>query len=182
MERLSPRKLQRYLDGELGRREHRRVEAHLAACPDDRAAVERMHALGSLIRESGREMQEGVSFNGFAARVMDGVRRQRRPGAMERLGVWLGEFLEHRRRVWIPAAAVAGAAAAVLLALPLVGGAPEIAPVVAGDTRIAVFGHAGDEAAPGGSEIVSVTGAPGWRPYQVTNEQGESMAVAWIGE
>jgi len=181
MERLAPELLQRYLDGELGRREHLRVEARLAARPEDRAALERLRAIGALLRESGEGQLEGVSFDGFPARVMDGVRAERRrPGLLERLGVWLGEFIEHRRRVWIPASAVAGAAAAALLVLPLASAVPESPGVAAGDSRIAVFSGSRDVEA--GSEIVSVTGAPGWRSYQVASDHGEPVAVAWIGE
>jgi anti-sigma factor RsiW len=182
MERLKPELLQCYCDGELGEREHRAVEAHLAACPEDLAAVERLRALASLLREAHEVQLEGVSFDGFAGKVMDGVRRQQRPGALERLGVWFGEFLEHQRRFWIPATAVAGAAAAVLLVLPLLTGTPQ-APQAGGfDSQIAVYGHPVGPATGAGSEIVSVVGARRWEPFQVVGDAGESMAVAWIRE
>jgi anti-sigma factor RsiW len=184
MERLTPELLQRYSDRELGEREHRLVEAHLAGCPEDRAALERLRALASLLREAREVQLEGVSFDGFSARVMDGVRRQERPGALERLGVWLGEFLEHQRRFWIPATAVAGAAAAVLVVLPLLGGPPGVPQAGGFDSQIAVYGHAGAPAtgAGAGSEIVSVVGARQWERFQVAGDAGESMAVAWIRE
>lgn len=176
---MTPELLQRYCDGELHGRRHREIEAHLAACPEDRAVVERLRSLSALLREAREEQLEGVSFDGFSARVMDGIRRQERPGALERLGVWFGEFLEHQRRFWIPATAVAGSAAAVLLALPLLTGTPA-SPAGGADTRIAVYGHDGAVAA--ASEIVSVVGAKQWEPYQVVSDAGESMAVAWIRE
>jgi anti-sigma factor RsiW len=182
MERLTPELLQRYCDDELGEREHSRVEAHLAGCDEDRLAVERLRALSSLMCQAREEQLAGVSFDGFAARVMDGVRRQERPGALERLGVWLGEFLEHQRRFWIPATAVAGAAAAVLLVLPLLSAPPPVAPTAGGASGIAVYARGGAGAPAAGSEIVSVAGAKEWEPYQVTNSLGESMAVAWIRE
>jgi len=182
MERLKPELLQRYCDDELDERRYLEVEAHLAACPEDQAFVERLRTLADLMREAREAQLEGVSFDGFAGKVMDGLRRQERPGSFERLGVWLGEFIEHQRRFWIPATAVAGAAAAVLLVLPLLGGAPGIPQAGGFDSQIAVYGHPGAPVAGAGSEIVSVVGARQWEPYQIVNDAGESMAVAWIRE
>lgn len=47
MNHLTEAHLNEYLDGELGRRERSAVEAHLATCPDCRAALEELYVLAA---------------------------------------------------------------------------------------------------------------------------------------
>ena len=187
MKRLEPQLLERYYDGELEGRARRRVEEHLADSPEDRAALERLASLSAAMGEAREEQLAGVSFDGFEKRVLNGLERTEPAGGLERLRVWVAEVLEHRRRIWVPSAAIAGAAAAMLLVIPLVTGAPAAPATMPGDGAVRVYSAGGPRAAPGatagrGSEILSVRGATSWAPYQVRNAQGESMAVAWINE
>ena len=180
MERLNPQLLERYHDGELSDRQRQQVEAHLERCPEDRAALARIESLSSVMDTAFEEQLSQVSFEGFEKRVMNSLERTERASGMERFKVWMSEVFEHRRRVWVPSAALAGAAAAMLLVIPLLTGSPQSPAPYGGGIQV----YAGDSGAADvrSSEIVSVTGASQWAPYQVSNDRGDKMAVAWISE
>jgi anti-sigma factor RsiW len=182
MARLTPELLQRYHDGELSERATRRVEAQLAASADDQQALVRLERLGEMLRVMSEEQLAEVSFDGFEQRVALGIEQQTRPSAWERFKVWTGEFFEHRRVIWVPSAAVATAAVAVLLILPLGPSGPQpLGQPSGGGGEIWTASTGAAPAIARGSEIVSVRGAVGV-PYQVENEHGELTGVAWITE
>jgi len=175
--------LARYRDGELSERETGRVEAALAVSPEDAAALERLSRVGDMVRLMSEEGLSTVSFEGFERRVMNGIAGTARPGLGERLGVWIGEFLEHRKAIWIPAASLSGAAAAILLVLPLVTGSPEVPPPAMGTGSGIWAATAGQAAVPGGSEVVILSrGQTAGMEYEVINDRGESIGVAWIND
>ncbi len=174
--------LQRYLDGELSGRARRRVQRRLEASEEQRAELERLSRVGELVRASGEQMTEQVSFEGFRARVEEGIRRQHRPGLAARVKVWIGEVLDHRRAVWVPSAALAGAAAVLLALLPLLSTSQAPEHVVGAEVGIRSYSATAEAPSRGTSEIVSVSGATRWAPYSVQNDSGERMAVAWITE
>jgi len=187
MARVTREELARYRDGELSASERARVEEALRTAPaEDRAHLERLDKLGDLVRVMHEEQTSRVSFDGFAERVAEGVRAAKRPGLGERLGVWLAEFFAHRRAIWIPAASLAGAAAAVLLVLPLVRGPQQSAPLpqaVAGGIWSASTDGVIATAVPRGSEAVLANGGQvtGWA-FTVPNERGELIGVVWVND
>jgi anti-sigma factor RsiW len=184
MARVTREELARYRDGELSASERSRVEEALRTSPADRAYLESLDRLGTLLRTSYEEQAALASFDGFVERVQAGVRAAERPSVGERLSVWLSEFFEHRRAVWIPAASLAGAAAAVLLVLPLVRGpqplpAPQGVPggiwAAAADAAIA--------AVPRGSEAVLANrGQVNGLEFTVPNDHGEPIGVVWVND
>jgi hypothetical protein len=125
-----------------------------------------------------------ASFEGFGQRVMNSLERAPRPGAGERLRVWLGEFFEHRKVVWIPTAAVAAAAACAMLIFAFVtapGPQPAgVQPYPVADAQPGFVVNTVDE---GGSEILSVNfGEASGFTTSVQNERGEVLGVVWINE
>ncbi|MFO8073477.1 MAG: hypothetical protein R6V85_16555 [Polyangia bacterium] len=174
--------LQRYLDGELSGRARSRVQRRLEVSEEQRAELERLRRVGELVREAGEQRAEQFSFDGFRARVEEGIRRQHRPGLAERVRIWMGEVFDHRRAVWVPSAAVAGAAAVLLAVLPLMSTSRAPEPAIGTEVGIRSYSAAAEAPSQGTSEIVSVSGATRWAPYKVKNDRGERMAVAWITE
>jgi anti-sigma factor RsiW len=188
MARVTRDELARYRDGELSASERKRVEEALRTAPaEDRAHLEKLDKLGDLLRVMHEEQVSRVSFDGFAARVAEGVRATEKPGFGERLGVWLAEFFAHRRAVWIPAASLVGAAAAVLLVLPLVRGPQQSVPLpqaAAGGTWQAGYDVAqAMPAVPHGSEAVLASGGQiAGLAFKVPNERGELIGVVWVND
>ena len=87
--------MNRELDGALTEAESAALQAHLDACPDCRETWRQLHELDALLQESELEPPAALHDG-----VMRAIRQeQRKP-----------------RRAWLPAAAIAAAAALVLLA------------------------------------------------------------------
>lgn len=188
MARLNRELLERYHDGELNESARRRVEAMLAESPEDRAALDQLQRLGDLLRVMSEDEVAAASFEGFGQRVMNGLDRAPRPGVGERMRVWLGEFFEHRKVVWIPTAAVAAAAACAMLIFafttapgPQQGGVqpyPDRSLVAEAQPGFVV-----NTVEQGGSEIMSVNfGEASGFTTSVQNERGEVLGVVWINE
>jgi anti-sigma factor RsiW len=184
MARLTDQLLQRYHDGELSESDRRSVEASLAESPEARQSLERIQRLGELLRVMNEEEAAAVSFDGFEQRVMNGLDRAEPPGFGERARVWLGEFFEHRKVVWIPTAAVAAAAACVMLVLAVA--TPTQAPhqhPQPDDGGFVIRGLEGDQLPTWGSAIVAVDfGNGNGFTTSVTDEHGETLGVVWINE
>ena len=186
---LTKELLERYHDGELNESSRRSVEAMLAESPDAKGSLDRLDRLGDLLRVMNEEDAAAVSFDGFEQRVMNSLDRDEPPGFGERTRVWLGEFFEHRKAVWIPSAAVAAAAACVMLVLafamptqPQYERGP-IADGRGGGDGIVVRDLAGDQLPTWGSSIVSVNfGSGSGFTTSVVNERGEALGVVWINE
>lgn len=88
--------MNRELDGALTEAESAALRAHLDACPDCRETWRQLHELDALLRESELEPP---------AALHEGVMREIRQ-----------EQKKKPRQAWVPAAAIAAAAALVLLA------------------------------------------------------------------
>jgi anti-sigma factor RsiW len=187
MARVTQDELTRYHDGELSASERKRIEEALRTSPaEDRAQLEKLDRLGDLLCIMHEEQVSQMSFDGFADRVAEEIRAAEKPGLGERLGVWFAEFFEHRRIVWIPAASLVGAAAAVLLVLPLVRGPQPAAPIpqgVSGGIWAASTDGAMATAVPRGSEAILANRGQvtGWE-FTVPNDRGEPMGVVWVND
>jgi len=110
--------LQQYLDGELSGEEAHLVEEMLSS--DDHLAedAETYRRIGDLVRalavdeEEAREAEE-VTWKAVSRRVARPETAASGDGPSP-AGVWLSEFLHHRKRYWIPMTGSIAAAAAVL--------------------------------------------------------------------
>lgn len=183
MKNLSEEILARYYDGELKEAERKRVEEILASSADHRLALDRMDRIGDLIRMNAEEGLANISLDGFDKRVMNSLEKAPAPGLGERMRVWWSEFLEHRKSIWIPAASLAGAAAAVLLVLPLLSGPPPQPSPGMEPSGGLWQAAAGQTQAPGGSEVMIVNrGQASGYEYKVLNDRGEAIGVAWIND
>ena len=111
MPKNSDRDLQRYFDGELSSRQARKVHTRLEANPDDRARLDSLRQMRSMLREASAEVAQDADFDQLWSGVEAGIEQQRPVPFAERLRGWL-------RRYALIAAPVA-AAAAVLLVLML---------------------------------------------------------------
>ena len=83
------------LDGMCTEQERAALQAHLEACADCRATSRQLRALDEALQDAELEPPQALHDN-----VMQQIRKEKKPA----------------RRVWLPAAAIAAAAALVLLA------------------------------------------------------------------
>lgn len=178
MKRPLQERLAELHDDELSPRQARKLEEELARNPQNREEIRRFERMGDLLRLMSEEKCSEVSFENFAQKVAEGVRAQSRPSIGERFRVWVLEFFEHRKSIWVPGAALAAASLAVVLALPLMTGAtskdmtstnggPQIWTASA-----ETFGY---------SEVDAVSfGDTTGQVYQLSDGQGGSAAVVWI--
>lgn len=83
------------LDGMCTEQERAALQAHLEACADCRETYRQLHALDEALQDAELEPPQALHDN-----VMRQIRKEKKPA----------------RRVWLPAAAIAAAAALVLLA------------------------------------------------------------------
>lgn len=182
MAKLTTKLLERYHDGELSSREAREVERLLAEFPAEREALLRMERLGEMVRLMSAETSADVSLEGFEQRVVAKLREPSAVGVFERLGVWAQEFIEHRRVVWIPAAAAVGVAVAVALALPFVRSEPQSLPVAppAGGIWMA-SDEQPDTISSSTVESASFGDVQGSR-YDVPDGRGGTVGVVWVVE
>jgi hypothetical protein len=180
MARVTQDELARYRDGELSASARQRVEEAL------RTYLERLDRLGDLLRVAHEELASQVSFEGFAERVAAGIHAAEKPGVGERIRVWLEEFFEHRRAVWIPAVSAVSAVAALLLVLPLLHGPMPAAPAPQGTAGV-IWAASADSAAstavPRGSEAILANRGQvtGWE-FTVPNDRGEPIGVVWLND
>jgi len=183
MTRLNEKLLARYYDGELSDKQARRVEAQLASSDNDREALEKMSRLGDLLRTSNEEQLLNISFDGFEERVLNAVGQSKSLGLSERAKVWVNEFFEHRRHLWIPAASFAGAAAAILLIVPLFSKAPIVNTPLQRDNQEIWAASANTVVISGGSEVVLLSRAQtSGVEYSIKNDRGENIGVVWIND
>jgi anti-sigma factor RsiW len=127
--------IQKLLDDELDLREAREARELLASDPELRRDAEAYQRLGDLIRMAAGTEERDASE--AWEQVEQGLSRPAGdptdPGMAR---VWLGEFMRHRKRFWIPAAgAMAAAAAALVVALAIQPVTPPPIPI---DTTQAV--------------------------------------------
>lgn len=143
---LSDETLSRYLDGELGASEQASVRASLEGNGEGKARLARIMRVRALVRMAAEEhvAEADDAIDGLWARVEQGIASDRTPPAWtDRVRAWWGEFLEHRRNIWVPASA-AVAVAAVVAVIGLRGGDGVQPPVLRGSQVVAVsFGEGG---------------------------------------
>ncbi|MCP4601549.1 MAG: hypothetical protein GY847_13725 [Proteobacteria bacterium] len=182
MAKLTEELLERYHDGELSPRKAKWVEQRLKESPEHRNSLEKMVRMKQLIHLMNEEALTDVSFAGFKERVEIGIKREQGSGAWERLKVWAAEFFEHRQVIWVPSAAVATVAIAVLIALPFVTGTPAESTYDNANNGIWMASNTPGVEAPG-STIVSINfgGATGEK-YDIPDGQGGTVGVVWIVE
>ncbi len=179
MEPLSEDIIGRYYDGELSPGQRAHVEKALMASADARRELSANARMSEAFRILGEDSLDGVSFDGFDKRVMNLVQsRVERPGAVERLRVYLKEFFDYRKVVWIPAVSVVGAASAALLAIGLAGhpSVPTMPGAKAPETWQASAGELISEARIANSDEVRGT------QYRILTDNGRSIAVVWIDD
>ena len=122
MVKLNEKLLAKYYDGALSQKKAEQVEKLLENSPEHQEALQKMERMGDLLRLMNEESISDVSFAGFDKRVAIGVKQDEKPGLMDRITLYLNEFFEHRRIVWVPATVVAAVALAVVIAVPFMSG------------------------------------------------------------
>jgi anti-sigma factor RsiW len=150
-------------DGELSSRQRQALETHVRSCANCAASLKSLAEQRALAREAIEADLEQVSFAGLTQRVMRGIEVERPVALRDRVRVWIEEFVEHRRRVWVPALA----AAAVLAMLGgFWGGQPSMAPPE-----------------PGGSAVLSIRATSAAIVFDIPSQDGlSSTAVVWVND
>jgi anti-sigma factor RsiW len=150
-------------DGELSPRRRAAVETHVRSCASCEAVLQGLTAQGGLAREAIEAELEQVSFAGLTQRVMRGIEIERPVALRDRVLVWIEEFFEHRRRVWVP--------------------------VVAAVAVLAMFGGLwGSQAPPappepGGSAVLSIRATSAAIVFDIPSQDGlSSTAVVWVND
>lgn len=107
--------LSAYVDGELGRAEKLRVEAHLASCPRCRMEVTRFERLCAMVREADAEETADHPVPSLWPAISRGIDEETASGQswIERWRAWAPAWA---RPVWVPLAIAA--ALALTIALP----------------------------------------------------------------
>ncbi len=178
MAKLTQNLLLKYTDDELSDSQANAVERMLESSPDDARTIEEWERIGSLLRVMDEETTRDVSFDGLADKVLAEVKTTRISlPFFERLKVWLSEFFEHRRAVWIPATAVACAACLAVVVPFFVQNRGANADF--NDTNIVLHSALIEE----GSQIAAVDfGAATGEKYAVNDGRGNTVGVVWIDE
>jgi anti-sigma factor RsiW len=169
MAHLDERDLERYVDGELGRRRSRAVAAHLETCETCTAAVDAIRGVGALLRTMADELADGAPLDGLADRVLAEAKRQAPLPWTERALAWLGEFGRHQKKIWVPSLATATAAAVAIVVFVSVGSTPPATP---------------EASMPPGSAVLSVSFGQdvGGTLFQLEDKDGSTTAVIWVDE
>ena len=151
--------MNRLVDGDLPGAEEKRVREHFAACHACDGAHQVALAMRDLTREALLAAVAEVSFDEMQAEIATAIAVERPLGLGDRAKAWLGEFLQYRRPVWIPASALAVAAVVALFLAP-----------------------AGEAEASGSSRVLSVASAAGPTiVFDVANRDGaNSTGIVWI--
>ena len=106
--------LEKYFDQEVTEEERTIVEGHLPHCKACQDVLEGMEGLRHLIKDPVDRLEKEENFHGVWQKIERGIQREEKPAWKESLRGWLDVSLYLRKRVWVPAAAVA---VALVLAL-----------------------------------------------------------------
>jgi hypothetical protein len=115
---LTRKTLNRLIDAELSAGEDRAARDHLLSCQDCEAAHQVGLAMRELTREALLAVARDVSFEKMQAEIATAIAVERPLGWGDRFKVWLGEFFQYRRPVWVPAGALAAAAIVAIAMFP----------------------------------------------------------------
>lgn len=99
--------LERYFDQEVTEGERSLVERHLPDCLSCQNEVKSMEGLRNLLKSPIDEVAQKEDFQWVWQKVKRGIELRERPTWWEVFQSWLGISSLFRRRVWIPAVAVA---------------------------------------------------------------------------
>ena len=180
MGKLDTEIVERYLDGELSEKESKRMETLMNSSQESRRIAEQNKQLGELLRFSSNEMCKDVSFDGFSSRILEQVENERPIPLSTRIRVWLAEFIEHRRSIWIPATA---ACASAVLAVALWPSTPVNQTTVYNPQANGIALHSSVIETAGGSQIASVDFGPArGTTYSIPSSTQGTVGVVWIVE
>jgi len=182
---LEDERLQQFFDGELPPEEESKVRQVIEASAEERARLEALERLRSLLRIAAEDAASDLDSDGLYGRIRHGIDHpggKAIEGGLRVVGGAPGPV--EGWKVWIPTAAGLAVAAAVLLAVlrPWEG-----APVVRspqGDERVEVEATTTTVIEPPlGSEIEEVDfGENTGTVFAVQGEAGEPIAVVWIDD
>ncbi len=99
--------LDKYFDQEATDKEKFLVEAHLAGCPACQDALERMGDFRELLKLPAEAAVQREDFEQAWQNISRGIRTQRKPSWRESIRSWLDLSPMLRKKVWVPAVAVA---------------------------------------------------------------------------
>ncbi|MBN2344491.1 MAG: hypothetical protein JXX29_01665 [Deltaproteobacteria bacterium] len=180
--KLNEKILAQYYDGELNEKEAAEVKRQLESSPDSAQSLQYMETMSSYIQVMAEENLDSVSFDGFDKRILNEIHSQKvQPSLGEKFGVWMREFFEHRKTIWIPTASLAGAACAALLVFGLnhPGGTPPTMP----NTASPESWKASVNSSPAAS-VVTVANADevNAQAYNIETDTGQRVGVVWIND
>ena len=181
MKGLTQKMIELYYDGELSPGKAKEVEELMARSPEWRESLERVELLGDLLRSAGEDAVSKTSFDGFVERVSERTKLEKEPGVVERSLVWLGEFRQTRKAIWVPTAVAAAAAIAVMLALPLAPDSPAHKAQEPSGSKDEVWLAASRASLTSKIESVDFGDGSG-RVYQLSDGRGGKAGVVWIVE
>jgi anti-sigma factor RsiW len=149
----------KYLDGEAADHERELVENHLRECPACQAELNSMKELHTLIATPVEEAARQEDFPWVWQKIERRIQAQEKPFRLQSLREWLSVSPFLRRRVWVPALAVALLVVAVVPFLMKVTPSPSAASVV----------------------VYVESQTNNFMVYEPESEQ-ETMAIIWVFE
>jgi hypothetical protein len=99
--------LEKYFDREVTDQERSLVDTHLVDCHACRDSLRSMEKMRDLVKAPVEEAVGEEDFPWVWQKIERGIRNQERPAFWETLQRWLQIPLTSKRRVWIPAVAMA---------------------------------------------------------------------------
>ena len=183
MAKLDEKLLAKYYDGMLRKKKAKQVEKLLESSPEDQESLAKMSRMSDLLQLMNEESLSDVSFAGFDKRVAIGVKQDQKPSFADKITLYLNEFFEHRRVIWVPATAVAAVALAVVIATPFMNGQQNTPYVPDDQVRFTQANtHVYEESMPGSTIVSMSNGETQGLKYDLKDGKGSTVGVAWIVE
>lgn len=180
--KLNDKTLAQYFDGELSEKATAEMKSLLESSPQNAQSLQTMENLSDLVQIMAEESATNVSFDGFDKRVLNEIHNQKTEASLtEKLGVWLREFFEHRKMVWIPTASVAGAACAALLAIGITS-TSAVPPTMPTSSQPESWNASVGNPLRTSTVQIADAGEMDIKTYNIQNDIGQRIGVAWINE
>ncbi|MFT3927391.1 MAG: hypothetical protein QM778_32955 [Myxococcales bacterium] len=184
---LDDETLQRFYDGDLSPVEERAVQSRIAQDPSAQKRLRELERLSALFKIAAEDAASGLDSDAMFANIEQQIRTDDAQGTGARLRVVAGEWASSQRRLLLPLAAVAAAAAVAIFALNPSGSDDETARSAQKRERTRVAELGPNEEAPSapslhGTRVENVDFGNSTGTVFEIDSEGVATAVVWIAD